>query len=376
MKAGIYIHIPFCKTKCSYCNFSFVINYPKTLPERYTSALIREIASCSDPPLETVDTIYLGGGTPSNVTAEIIDRILSACRAQFQIAEDSEITIEINPDTITPEKARQYRKLGVNRASLGAQSFNDAELRAVGRSHRANHILQAFEILRAEDFGNISLDLIIGLPRQTQDSWLNSLLQLRKLHPEHVSLYMLDLDRETRLGKDFDRGRTQLPDDELTSACFIDAISQLASDHYDHYEISNLALAGWESRHNLKYWMDAPYYGFGASSHSYVDGLRFKVEPDPERYIEQINLTGSAVVERTALSRERMRNEAFYLRLRRTEGVDLEAFDRIYHGSITDAHAEAIVRLTDAGLLIKEGGRLRLTPRGILLSNEVFQEFL
>lgn len=376
MNPGLYIHIPFCKTRCTYCNFSFVINYPKALPARYTTALIREIECFNHPPISVIDSVYFGGGTPSNIPAERIGEIMEACRRSLPIAEQSEITLEINPDTIDAEKAQAYQRLGVNRASLGAQSFTDAELRSVGRSHRAEQISEAFRLLRQEGFDNISMDLMIGLPGQTGTSWTDSLDHVRALHPEHVSIYMLELDAETRLGKDFYRGKTRLPDDEFITEAYLDAIGRLSRDGYEHYEISNFAQPGKASRHNLKYWMDVPYYGFGASSHAYFGGVRYRNEPDLEPYIQRVEQTNCGVVESTILTPERHFQEAFYLRLRRREGVDMDAFRIAYGRDLAETHGPAIARLIDAGLLTFEGPRLKLTTRGLVLSNEVFEEFL
>ena len=373
---GVYIHIPFCKTRCTYCNFSFVVNYPEALPARYARAVAEEIRQFSGPPAIEIDSIYFGGGTPSNVPVAQTEGLLAACRRRFRWSEESEIAIEINPDTLTEEKARLYRAAGINRASLGAQSFTDPELAAVGRSHTGKQIGQAYHGLRRAEFSNINLDLMIGLPGQTWTSWRDTLRRTEDLHPEHISIYMLELEPETRLGRDAAQGRVILPDDAFITEAYLETIDRLAVTGYRHYEISNFAQPGKASRHNLKYWADAPYYGFGASSHAYFGSVRYRNEPDPERYIRQIEETGSGMVEQIPISPERHFREAFYLRLRRIEGVDLDAFTHAFGPDIRETHGTAIERLIEAGLLVLVDGHLRLTRSGLVLSNEVFQEFL
>lgn len=375
MKPGIYIHVPFCKTKCTYCNFNFVINYPKSLPKRYYDALLKEI-ECFKEKATEVDSIYFGGGTPSIVPAEHIQTILARCRDRFDVLEVSEITLEINPGTLTPEKARAYRRMGVNRASLGVQAFNDAQLRSVGRDHTTLEAIQSYALLRKQGFENINIDLILGLPGQSDASWTTNLETVRRLRPNHVSIYVLELDPDTRLGQDVYAGKTKLAEDEFVVDGYYQTIDYLAAEGYEHYEISNFSLPGCASRHNLKYWSDVPYYGFGAGSHSYLKGFRYHNERNLERYIQLIETKGNARVESIPINRERNLQEAVYLGLRTVCGIDVEKFQDRYHTNVLEKYAAPISKMVEMGLLTHEHNHLRLTRKGFILSNEVFQEFI
>ena len=265
--AGLYVHIPFCSSRCSYCDFATGL-YQSELAERYVCALVQEIRSSSCR-REHADTIYFGGGTPSLLEPSQLERILSALFEQFDIDEAAEITLEINPGSATPEKLRAFRRLGINRASFGTQTFDDAELAKLGRSHNAADALRTFADLRDAGFANVSFDLIAGLPGQTLEGWQRNVEQALKLKPEHLSFYLLEVHSGTPLADHIKRGLQPVPDEDLAGVMYRWMLEQASAAGYEHYEISNLCSPNFESRHNVKYWTGDSYFGFGCSSHSY-----------------------------------------------------------------------------------------------------------
>ena len=265
--AGLYVHIPFCSSRCSYCDFATGL-YQSELAERYVRAVVQEIrsSSCTG---ERADTIYFGGGTPSLLEPSQLERILSALFEQFDIDNAAEITLEINPGSATPEKLRAFRRLGINRASFGTQTFDDAELAKLGRSHNAADALRTFADLRDAGFTNVSFDLIAGLPGQTLERWQRNVDQALALEPEHLSFYLLEVHSGTPLADHIKRGLQPVPDEDLAGVMYRWMLEQASAGGYEHYEISNLCRPNFESQHNIKYWNGEPYYGFGCSSHSY-----------------------------------------------------------------------------------------------------------
>ncbi len=387
-RAGIYIHIPFCERKCTYCNFN-TTDYFEDLAARYTKSVAREIgywgdreprspASPPGPPI--IDTIFFGGGTPSIVEAEQLGSLVEACRSHFRVSEDSEVTIEINPATFDKEKIEGWKSAGINRASVGVQSFLDHELRSLSRTHTAGEARRTIEALRAAGFDNISLDLIAGLPEQSLADWEFNLNEALKLRPEHLSLYLLEIKPGTQLYAQIDRGHRPRPDDDLAADMYKMICDRAAENGYDHYEISNFALRSkatdFRARHNLKYWTGAPYYGLGCGAHSYDARTRRVNVLRTETYIERVEATGQAVAESNPLSDEDRAAEALFMHLRLIEGVPLEEFRALYGLDILERHGAELDRLTEAGLVEITGGRLRLTSRGLLLSNEVFVAFI
>ena len=402
-RAGIYISIPFCRQKCTYCNFASDV-HPSSLLPRYVESLIQEIASrpelwrksgiptCENAP---VDSIYLGGGTPGLLTSEQLARVLDAVRASFNVEDEAEITIEASPENITATAAEAWAAIGINRVSLGVQSMVREEIRAVGRMHDAHTVAQAFSNLRAAGIENISADLIAGLPHQTAVSWEASLGALLELGPAHFSIYMLEVDADSRLGSEIlgngDRYHAAaVPSEEQVADFYCRAMERLRAAGYDHYEISNFARPAKASRHNEKYWTHAPYFGFGADAHSYDDERRWANTESVTAYLEMIEKGQSPIVEvKTLCSREKL-EERFFLGLRRREGVSVSRLDAEFassapasrgslgrqDGGITERYAGPIREFCEAGWLKAEGDCLRLTDRGLLFSNEVFQGFL
>jgi oxygen-independent coproporphyrinogen-3 oxidase len=377
-RPGIYIHIPFCRARCSYCDFATGA-YEGALAEQYVRSLAREIDSferARDD--EEVDTIYFGGGTPSLLTHAQVARVLEAVRKRFRVRADVEVTMEMNPGTVTRETARAFRAEGVNRASFGAQTFDDGELRSLGRTHTADDTRRTFETLRESGFDNVSFDLIAGLPRQTLDAWGRNLSEALALRPEHLSLYLLEVHEGTPLAAQIREGRQPTPDADLAAEMYRLMVGRTRGAGYEQYEISNFCLAGRESRHNMKYWTGAPYYGFGCSAHSF-DGRasRWSNERDARRYVELIEETCAAVVERTELDARERSAEALFLGLRLlSRGVDLSEHRALFSRDVRADYAEDLARFDDAGLIELEGDVLRLTPEGALLSNEVFSAFV
>ncbi len=416
MSLGIYIQVPFCQTKCTYCNFhTGVISRDRYQP--YANAVCREIAGGvataafgpavsssghgfsraeSSIALEGVstpearellaDTVYFGGGTPSLFDPAALAKILDALRATYSF-ETPEITLEADPETITTEKAKSWLAVGFNRISLGVQSFNDRELQATGRMHRRADIARTTEVLRATGFDNISMDLIIGLPHQTRESWDQSVNELLDLRPEHISIYMLEVDEGSHLGKESLAGGTRysapaIPPDDTQAEFYDSACARLAAAGYDHYEVSNWALPDRRSRHNLKYWRREPYLGLGAGAHSFNGKTRWANVHDSARYVAMIEQAISPREQIETVTSEQALEEEFFLGLRQLDGVDLARIERDYaaNGNGTSArlaeiHAQ-IGSLRAQRLLIFEAGRLRVAPDRLTISNSVLAELL
>jgi len=377
--AGVYLHIPFCRSRCSYCDFATGM-YEGQLADRYVDSLIREVAGWSevDSP-SAVDTIYFGGGTPSLLTPSQIKRILEVVRGRFRVVDGAEVTIELNPgDGGTSAAAKQetmyeFRRLEINRASFGAQTFDDRELKQLGRTHSAADIPSTFQQLRDAGFANINFDLIAGLPNQTLSGWRRNLEQALQLRPDHLSLYLLDVHEGTPLADQIRSGMRPRPDDDLAAEMYQLMVDEVTSAGYEHYEISNFCLPGFASRHNTKYWSGSAYYGFGCSAHSY-DGVRrrWANERDVAKYVELIEQGRSPLVERTNLNEEDARSESIFLGLRLMRGLDLADYRLRFGSDLRDRYDLDLSRLIEAGLVEIDDGLLRLTKRGALLSNEVF----
>jgi oxygen-independent coproporphyrinogen III oxidase len=354
---GVYVSYPFCAQKCTYCNFASGV-FPRDLEARYLDALMREISAHAWQ--WTPDTIYLGGGTPSSMDSGALARVLASIPGRPW----REATIEASPGTITIGGARAWVDAGIDRVSLGVQSFVEREIRRTGRKHTAATVAADLAVLRETGVTAVNIDLIAGLASQTEASWRESLDWVERLAPEHVSVYMLEVDEDSRLGKEMMLGGVRYgagdaPTEDATAAFYEIAVERLAGMGIPRYEISNFARPGRESRHNLKYWTLAPYVGFGANAHSFDGRARWANAGSPVEYVED---PGRA--EAPAGSDERL-----FLGLRLSAGVHPTAEEwRIY--------GEPIRRFLSDGLLEAHDGALRLTDRGVLLSNEVFQEFV
>jgi oxygen-independent coproporphyrinogen-3 oxidase len=361
---GVYISYPFCAQKCTYCNFASGV-FAGDLEREYLDALTAEIAE-QDWPWQP-NTVYLGGGTPSRMQPSELERILGAIAGRPW----REATIEVAPGGITSELAEAWVRTGLNRVSLGVQSFIPRELARTGRKHSAHIVSNEIAILRDAGLANFNIDLIAGLPGQTMASWRESLAWIEKLEPPHVSVYMLEIDEDSRLGHEVllngkRYGAPEIPADELTADLYETAVEALQGLGIRRYEISNFARPGFESLHNLKYWRLEPYLGFGADAHSFDGRLRFQNVESPGEYVDRLRQGQPA---RLSSMPANEAEERFFVGLRLSEGVRPEPAE-------WTRFDEPIHRFVEQGLLEREGGTLRLTNRGVLLSNEVFAEFI
>ncbi len=411
MKLGIYIQVPFCQTKCTYCNFHTGV-FAKSLWAPYVDAVLKEIREIANPqglkPTDlaaglarmkpcpdgtVVDTVYVGGGTPSLLEPGELSRMLAAVRETFACAWE-ELTLEADPETITAEKAAAWRAAGFNRISLGAQSFNDVELKAAGRMHRRTDTFAANRTLREAGFTNISFDLIAGLPHQTRETWEASLEELLGLAPEHVSVYLMEIDEGSRLGREVIQlgsrySAPALPGEEQMAEFYERACQRLASAGYEHYEISNWgrksqglntedaevqsrAEKGNRSKHNLKYWRREAYLGFGAGAHSFDGARRWANVHDPAAYVAAMQQGRSTVEQMEQLTSQQALDEELFLGLRQLGGLDMGRIERQYNVTLTPRLAP----LRDAGLIEMDGALVRLAPARLAVSNEVFVELM
>ena len=394
-RAGVYLSIPFCRQKCTYCNFASEAHAPESLPE-YLRLLESEIhnrttlwPAAGIPAWDDAiaDTIYLGGGTPGLLTGEQLASLMRMACASFHVKHPApgmpgiEITLEAAPENVTEANARAWADCGVNRISMGVQSMVTEELRAVGRRHDADTVRGAFALLRNAGMENISADLIAGLPHQTAASWRVSLERLIELSPAHFSVYMLEVDEDSRLGRELLDGGLRyragaVPAEEQVAEFYCTAIETLRRAGYEQYEISNFARPGCESLHNWKYWTNAPYFGFGVDAHSYDGERRWANTDSLDAYLGKLARRESPVSECKLLAREEQLEERLFLGLRRRGGVSLPEIDAEFAADVAGRYNGTIQEFVDAGWVEHSGGRLRLTDRGILFSNEVFAGFL
>ncbi|MBN1571189.1 MAG: radical SAM family heme chaperone HemW [Acidobacteria bacterium] len=374
---GLYIHIPFCQAKCSYCHF-ISVPYQQRIAARYKSAILREIANtCIHNAVNVeVDTIYFGGGTPSLVPAGHLISILSACRSRFHLIPECEISLEVNPGTLSEKKIKSFRKAGVNRISIGAQSFVDQELRAIGRLHTADMILDTVYLLRNSGYENISLDLMLGLPFQTKESWHKSLNIFIQLRIPHISIYMLDLDEECLLSKWVAANLISIPEEDLISDMYLETINTLASAGYTQYEISNFSLPGSECCHNLKYWRREAVHGFGLGSHSFDGMVRYSNLSNMKDYLGAIETDTSPKAWEEPIDARKALQESLFLGLRLAHGINLDELSNKYDEKKISQYAGHFQELSERGLVKRDGNRFSLTTSGMLLSNEIFQLFV
>jgi oxygen-independent coproporphyrinogen-3 oxidase len=390
MPLGLYLSVPFCRTKCSFCNFASGV-FSRDLFERYIRHLEKELARADKIAFEMggrferqVDSVYLGGGTPSVLAPDQLCRLFEAVRQNFSVEKHAEITVEVAPGTLSQEILKVLLDSGVNRASLGMQSFVDQETRSVGRLHTREITLRDITTLRENGITEISLDLIAGLPHQTADSWRYSLDETIATEVPHVSVYMLEVDEDSRLGKELIAGGTRyhahfVPNDDATADFYLEACERLNSSGVKQYEISNFARKGHQSRHNLKYWERKPYMGFGVDAHSMLSAptkrsphgaVRFSTTDNLDALLAGGPLMPIEVDENDAIE------EVFFLGLRLNRGVDLTVVADQYGRDAVERYTNEITELHESGLVELKEGWLRLTARGRLLSNEVFERFL
>lgn len=378
---GLYVHIPFCSAICNYCNFNRGL-FDAALKARYVEALVSEIeragraGEAGGAGAPAADTIYLGGGTPSLIEPDEIARIIAACRAAFDVAGDAEITLEGNPESVDQARLAAFRDAGVNRLSLGVQSFREAELRRLSRLHTVDRARAAVSEARAAGFDNISLDLMMWLPEQQVTEWLESVDAAIALAPEHLSLYLLEVYPNAPLKDDMARAQwSQAPDDDA-AIMYLTAMERLDASGYEQYEISNVARPGRRSRHNIKYWQDGEWLGFGCGAHSTCRGVRWKNTASTDEYVRRLEQGESPGIDPRQLSGDEHLGDALFTGLRLTEGVNLDAIRAVHGVDVWARHGAGLEPFLEAGILRREGPRLWLTRQGMLLAHEVMTTFV
>lgn len=364
---GLYLHLPFCRVHCTYCPFA--ISTDIALQDRYVDALLQEILHSAGDAPPKVDTIYLGGGTPSRTSIENLRRIVAAIRERFDVAPDAEFSMEANPEDVNRESLAAWRDLGVNRLSIGVQSFHDDELRAIGRIHDAATAREAIALAAGSGM-RTNLDLILGLPQQTRESFSRTLDEAIALGAGHLSLYMLDLDETTPLQVQVARGRVEVPDDDLVASLYRVAIERLDQAGLAQYEISNFARAGEECRHNLRYWTRGEYHGFGLGAHSFIGERRFANSRNIHKYVDDW-ISGAASPEFSEdLGDGERRRETLFLGLRQTSGIN---YDQLVALCGQEA-VEWVSRGLQDGWLRQDDARVAFTSSGFLLSNDYISQ--
>jgi oxygen-independent coproporphyrinogen-3 oxidase len=372
---GLYVHVPFCAAICNYCNFNRGL-FDADLKGRYVQAVLAEISAHADG--TAADTIFFGGGTPSLLDPSDVAAIVERCRASFDMPSNTEVTLEANPESVTGANLEGFRAAGVNRLSFGVQSFRDDELKRLSRLHSARRAEIALSMASAAGFTNISLDLMMGLPEQAIAQWAESVETVIGLGPEHVSLYMLEVYPNSPLQSEMARaGWSAAPDDEVADMYLL-AMERLEGAGYLQYEISNVAKPGRESRHNLKYWTDQEWLGFGPGAHSTWRGVRSRNVSATPAYIETASRGGLLTVETRRLSDRTRLEEALFTGLRLNQGLDLGGVTARYGVDVWEAYREELRPFMDQGLLIYDHARqvLRLTRPGMLMAHEVMAVFL
>jgi oxygen-independent coproporphyrinogen-3 oxidase len=370
---GLYLHIPFCSSICNYCNFNRGL-YDEALKTRYVEALRREIASAPDG--LQADTIFFGGGTPSLLEPQDVAGIIASCRERFEIAADGEITLETNPETVDRAKLERFRAAGVNRISFGVQSFVDAELVRLGRIHSAERARMVVRDARAAGFDNISLDLMMWLPGQNVATWLGNVDALVEAAPDHASLYLLELYPNAPLKEEMARAGWSLAPDDDAAEMYLRAMEVLEHAGLEQYEISNVARPGMSSRHNLKYWTDGEWLGFGCGAHSTRAGVRWKNVSATEDYIQRVMNGADPGTDRRVLSAGDRLEEALFTGLRLNRGLDIDVVGARYGRDVWAQYGEALEPFLQEKWLVREGPRLRLTREGMLMANEVMAVFV
>jgi oxygen-independent coproporphyrinogen-3 oxidase len=370
---GLYIHVPFCSAICNYCNFNRGL-FDAALKAQYVRALREEIRRASDG--APADTIYFGGGTPSLLEPIEIRGLIEACRGAFALDPDAEITLEANPETVSAERLDGFRAAGVNRLSYGVQSFRDEELVRLSRLHSAARARDAFALARAAGFDNISLDLMMWLPQQSVADWLESVDALIALGPEHASLYLLEIYPNAPLRDEMARGRWSVAPDEDAAEMYLEAMARLDAAGYEQYEISNVARPGRESRHNMKYWTDQEWLGFGCGAHSTRGGVRWKNVSSTEDYIGAVATGTPLITEERRLAADERLEEALFMELRLAKGIDVQRMLNRYGVDLWARFGRDLQLFLEQGLLVYDGARLRLSRRGMLLANEVMTVFV
>jgi oxygen-independent coproporphyrinogen-3 oxidase len=374
----MYVHIPFCIKKCNYCDFFSLPFKDQSYLDKYTQALLNEV-KVQGQQMRSVqlESIYLGGGTPSLLNGKQLKSILETIAKEFTLLSGAEVSLEANPATLDNVKLAQMEEAGINRISLGVQSFFDDELALLGRIHNVKAVMETIELLHARGCKNFNLDLIYGLPKQSLDKWMQSLKQAVDCSPSHLSIYLLQLEEETPMGKDVANGRLQMLNEDNEWYMFDQAMEDLEGKGFEHYEISNFCRSGYKCRHNLRYWQAEEYMGLGAGAVSFIGNSRIINEPHLKQYVDTL-LAGEQwpVKELERMSERQLMIDALILGLRLCAGVNLDQFKQRFGVDITSEYKEIIAYYRDRGLLNIGNGHLKFTKAGYFLSNQVLCQFM
>lgn len=383
---GLYIHIPFCKQKCSYCDFCSYAE-KQDLVSKYIKCLLQEIKEVGSnnrtdfengkDDLFSVKTIYIGGGTPSVIESQYIVQIIEEIKSNFELEENAEITIEVNPGTVTLEKLENYKKVGINRLSIGLQSTHEHLLKEIGRIHTYLDFLDTFRFAREAGFENINVDLMIGLPNQTLAEVQDSIEEIVSMEPEHISIYSLILEEGTPLFKKVEEG-LELPDEELEREMYWTVKQILEANGYNHYEISNFAKQGYESKHNSDCWNQKEYIGFGVAAHSYTNGIRYSNIENLEQYIKNYeeDKTEENLIFHEKQDMEAIQKEYMLLGLRKIDGVSIQEFKIKFVANPVFLYHDKLEKLVNEDLVEIDGDQIKLTNKGLDLANIVWEEFI
>lgn len=374
---GIYIHIPFCKQKCFYCDFCSFTN-KNEMQEKYVETVINEIKNITHKEKYTVTTIYLGGGTPSILNPEYIKNILQEIKSSFKILDDAEITIEINPGTVNEEKLKRYKEYGINRLSIGLQSANDKILKNIGRIHDYKQFEETFFFARKCGFKNINVDLMIGLPTQAIEDVKQTLEKIIQKNPEHISVYSLIIEEGTTIEKLINENKLQLPDEETERIMYWTVVNELKENGYNQYEISNFSKKTYESKHNTNCWKQKQYIGLGTSAHSYLNKKRYSNTNNIEEYIKNIqenNISKNITIHEEQTEESTM-NEYMLLGLRMIQGININEFKQKFKIDPTIKYKEILEKLQKENLIQITETSIKLTKQGIDFGNIVWEEFI
>ena len=377
MELGLYLHFPFCISKCPYCDFNSYQLKEDNQISSYISALYQEITVYSQKLKKSnIKTIYLGGGTPTILSGVQIYNILEICKDKFTIDRNAEITIEANPGTVDGEKIKLLIESGINRLSLGAQSFNNIFLKKLGRIHNTQEIIDSYYLAREAGFNNINIDIMFALPDQTTEDLQDTLKKAVSLKPDHLSLYNLTIKPGTEYYKEYKRGKLKLPTEDEEFDMYNWAINYLKENNFEHYEIANFARSHKRSMHNLIYWQNRPYLGIGAGAYSFIRGYRYMNYENPARYIKEI-MSGKLPVDNgEKLSLRKRMIETIILGLRTKDGVSYKKYKTRFGINLNDIFSKQINKLVNLGLLQQDNYKIKLTKKGIFLANTVFREFV
>ena len=383
---GIYVHIPFCKRKCYYCDFISYDNKNEKI-EEYIKYLKYEIYQTGEgskldvknnliEPLK-ISSIYIGGGTPSYIDSKYIVEIIELIKKEFELYEDAEITIEINPGTVDKQKLLDYKNIGINRLSIGVQSNSNTLLNDIGRIHSYEEFLSTYNLAREIGFNNINLDFIIGLPNQKDEDIDNLIKEIKRLSPEHISIYSLMIEENTKMYKDYIKNIINLPSEDIERQIYWKIKRNLENDGYLHYEISNFAKYGYESKHNLACWNQEEYIGFGVAAHSYTDGARYSNIANIDEYIDNFknNKDIDNIIFHEKQNNEMKMKEYMFLGFRKIKGVNIDQFYNKFKEDVFDVFSKELSKLIKIGLIEINDNYIKLTNRGLDLANLVFEEF-